>query len=371
MFKEKIVNITGSKAVYGSSAELFKKIVVVSLGETNISKGTSKSINSQTYASIAATGTTKKTLDTYFQYAPDEYIEVLDLGATGSGEDTLPKQIAKVGTLIENGDINPYYVVVPSTFLSDSAYATLLSAYNDINKMVYFICSVAMTEDLSTATNVKRVQEMKSSILILEQLVDENLTAVGVYIGTYISKFIINAANKLKSFTYVFINQQIKSIDKTKTDLLKKYNIAYFNNLIGKPSFMNVKTSDGEEVDSSIAYDNMSIRISDALTNTLVNANNVKDSSLEFVNNSVLLLKSVIENELLICKDLKLVNEFGSSYDRVIKQINGLDTIAYVDMATYKNQSYDLYLKNEYNGFSTVIRLGSFILVVGLSVDIV
>lgn len=370
MYKEKIVNITASKAIYGTSAELFKKIVVISLGETNVGKGTSKEINVSQLQSITASGTTKKTLDTYFQYAPDEVITILELGTTSTGEDTLPKQIAKVGTLIDNGDISGYYFVCPPTFLSDAAFATLVSKYNDVNQMVYFVSPVSMSEDLSTATNVKRLSSMKSCICILEQLLDENQTAVGAFVGTYMSKFIISTSNKLKSFTYVFINQQVKSIDKTKVELLKKYNIVYFGNIIGKPSFINVKCMDGDNVETYIAYDNMSIRLSDAITNVLVNANNLNDSALLFDNNSILMLKSVIENELNSCKDLKLVIEYGSKYSPVTKEILNQNSIGYVDAVTYKTQSYDKYQQSTYDAFSVNIRLAKYILIVGLSINL-
>lgn len=367
----KIVNLKASKSIFGSNAELLKKITVVSLGESNITKGTCEALNISTAQNKALTGFTKKVVDTFFKYADNEYIQVLELGATGATPDTLPEQITRIGTLLDNNSFSSYMVIVPEGMWKDTSFATLVSKYNDVNKMVYFVGVVPFSYNTSTAAEVKRLANMKSVIMIFDQLKDSTNTSVaGVFAGTYINKFMISLTNTMKSFDYIFINDNIKTIDKTKSDELITNNIVFFADIIGKPGFYNVKCSDGEKFDYYISFDNINIRIVDALQNVLVNSNNELNGALRFDNNSILLLKSVIETELSVGKTLKLITEFGSGYNKASKSITGIGEIAYLPLQEYIESEEAAYNEGEYNSFNMTVRISRWILKVALACNL-
>ena len=94
----------------------------------------------------------------------------------------------------------------------------------------------------------------------------------------------------------------------------------------------------------------------------IVNSANKFNSAIEYNNNGILTLKSVIESELLNCKGLKLITEFGQGYDTAEKAITGINSIAYIPFAQYIKANQADYDKNEYNGFSVEMRIMKFIL---------
>lgn len=356
----KIVNLIASKSVYADSSELLKKVCVVSLGDTNITKGQLKSINISTLKDIAAENTVKDILDSYFKYATEDYITVVELGAVAEGQDTIAKKVTALKQLLLDNTLSAYLILVDKQFIDEESFVTLVSDYNDINKMGYFVMGVEYDEDLTTNSSIPKFVNMKSALFVYEML--EGANAMGTLAGIYVTRFKVAANNTMKPFAYQFINNNIKLITKTTADLLDKNNIIYFSSIVGKPSFYEVKTQDGTAFSYYIAYDNISIILVDQISSLLVNSANKFNSAIEYNNNGILTIKSVIESGLNTCKSFKLLTEFGQSYDEAERAITGLNSIAYIPFAEYIKSNEKDYQKNEYNGFSVNIRIMKFIL---------
>lgn len=359
-FNRKIVNLTASKSVFANSSELLRKICIVSLGDTNINKGEFKTVNISTVKDIAATNKTKSMLDSFFKYAAEDYITVLELGAVGTGQDTIAKKVEALKQLLIDENLKCYMYLVDKQFIPEATFQTLVSDYNDVNKMVYFVMGIDYGKDIASDLNIPKYANFKSALFIYEML--DGANAMGTFAGVYMNRFKISANNTMKPFAYQFINDNLKSITKTLADTMDQKNIIYFSSIIGKPSFYEVKCRDGEAFSYYIAYDNISIILVDQITSTLVNSANKFNSAIEYNNNGILTLKSVIESALTTCKGLKLLTEFGESYDEAEKAIKGLNSIAYIPFAEYIKSNQSDYDKNEYNGFSVEIRVAKFIL---------
>lgn len=369
MFTKKIVNLIAAKSVTGSNLGLLEKIVVVSLGESSLSKDEKKTIKKSEQPSISATGDLKTILDAYFSMTEDE-ITILEMSAVATTPETMAEKIVRLKGILDSESLTGYIVILPKEFLAEPTITDILTPYNDVNKHTYFVMPVKYGVDLTSNTNVKRVEGNKSCILVYEQLSSASYSAMGIFAATYSKTFKISLTNKMRAFEYIFINQQVKDITKTTADLLDKNRIVYFGNIIGKPGFLNVKCQDGEEFAYYIAYDNMSIRVTDRVTNALVNANNKFNSSITYDDIGITTLKSVIEDELSNCLDLKLLTEFGASYDEADQAIGNLNEISAIPFQTYIASKPEDYKNSAYNGFSFEARISKFILTVNINANL-
>lgn len=359
-FNRKIVNLTASKSVYADSSEILRKVCIVSLGDTNIAKGQFKTINISTSKDIVPTKKTKEILDAYFKYATEDYITILELGTVSTGADTIANKVTEFKQLLIDENLKCYMYLMDSQFMAEDSFVTLVSDYNDVNKMAYFVMSIDYGTDIGSDVNIPKFSNFKSALLVYEML--DGANAMGSLAGIYMNRFKISANNTMKPFAYQFINNNLKSITKTTADLLDEKNIIYFSSIIGKPSFYEVKCQDGTAFSYYIAYDNISIILIDQITSALVNSANKFNSAIEYNNNGILTLKSVIESALSKCQGYKLLTEFGESYDEAEKAIIGLNSIAYIPFVEYLKSNQQDYEKNEYNGFSVEIRVAKFIL---------
>lgn len=369
MFTKKIVNLVAAKSVTGSNLGLLQKVVLVSLGETSLSKDEQKTIKKSELASLSASGDAKMVLDAYFSMT-ENAITVLEMSAVAGTPETMAEKIVRLNKMLEDESLSGYIVILPKEFLAEATITTVLTPYNDVNKHTYFVMPVKYGVDLTSNTNVKRVAGMKSCILIYEQLASASYSAMGLFAATYVNTFNISLTNTMRAFEYIFINQQVKDITKTTADLLDKNLIVYFGNIIGKPGYLNVKCQDGEEFAYYIAYDNMSIRVTDRVTNALVNANNKFNSSITYDDIGIKTLQSVIEDEMTNCVDLKLVTQFGASYDDAEQAITDLNEIASIPFQTYISSQPADYQIGAYNGFSFNARISKFILTVNINANL-
>lgn len=369
MFTKKIVNLVASKSVNGSNLGLLQKIVLISLGDTNINKDEQKTIKKSELSYISATGDTKLVLDAYFSITDNE-ITILEMSSIATTPETTSEKISRLLEMLNNESVSGYIFILPKEFFADPSITNILTPYNDVNKHTYFVMPVKYGVDLTSNTNIQRVKGMKSCILVYEQLSTTSYSAMGIFAATYINTFNISNTNTMRAFDYIFINSTIKDITKTTADLLSSNLVVYFANIIGKAGFINVKCQDGEDFSYYIAYDNISIRITDKLSNTLVNANNKFNSSITYDPIGITTLKAVIENELTTCKDLKLLTEFGASYDEAEQAITDLNEISYIDFQTYISSNPDDYASNAYNGYSFNVRISKFILTVNINTNI-
>lgn len=369
MYTKKIVNLTAAKSVSGSNLGLLQKIVVISLGESNISKDTAKTITKADLQTISATGALKSVLESYFSIV-DSDITVFEMTAIAIDPETAAKKLERLKGYLADGTLSAYYLCMPKEFYEEPTITDLLTEYNNINKMTYFVFPVAFGTDLNTNSTLDKYKDMKSAILVYEQLESTNQSACGLFLGTYINNFNISLSNTMRSFEYIFINQNIKTITKTTADQLEKRAIVYFGNIIGKPGFLNIKTQDNESVDYYIAYDNMAIRVTDRLTNRLVNANNKFNSAVVYDDNGIKSLKLVIEDELDNCMNLKLISEYGAAYNESEQSIEQFNEIAYIPFQKYIASSPEDYKNNAYNGFTFECRVSRFILTVNINCNI-
>lgn len=370
MYTKKIVNLTASKAMISSNLGLLQRVVVVSLGETNIDKDTFKTISKAELSSISATGETKKVLEAFFSVTDKHSVTVLDMAAVSIDPETMAKKIERLKALIADESVSGYLYVLPKEFLAEPTISDFVTEYNDVNKMSYFVMPVAYGTDLTSNADVERVKNMKSVILVYEQLDSSNLNATGIFAGSYVKTFNISLTNKMRAFDYLYINANIKDITKTTAGLLEKNSIVYFGNIIGKPGFLNVKCMDAEDFTYYIAYDNMSIRIVDRITNRLVNANNKFNSGITYDDNGIISLKANIEDELTNCTNLGLLSEFGASYNETDMAIEELNEISYIPVKEYIKTQPDDYKKNAYNGFSFECRISKFVLTVSINANL-
>lgn len=369
MFTKKIVNLVAAKSVTGSNLGLLQKVVLVSLGETSLSKDEQKTVTKADLASLSASGDAKLVLDAYFSMTENE-ITVLEMAAVSTTPETVSEKIVRLNEMLADESVSGYIVILPKEFFADPTVTTILTPFNDVNKHTYFVMPVKYGVDLTSNTNVQRVKGMKSCILIYEQLASASYSAMGLFAATYVNTFNISSTNTMRAFEYIFINQQVKDITKTTADLLDKNLIVYFGNIIGKPGYLNVKCQDGEEFAYYIAYDNMAIRVTDRLTNALVNANNKFNSAITYDDIGITTLKSVIEDELTNCLNLKLMTQFGASYDESEQAITDLNEISSIAFQAYISANPADYQNNAYNGFSFNARISKFILTVNINTNL-
>lgn len=369
MFTKKIVNLFAAKSVTGSNLGLLQKIVVVSLGESSLSKDEQKTIKKSELASISANGVLKTILDAYFSITEND-ITILEMSAVTTTPETIPEKVIRLNKMLSDESITGYLIILPKEFLEEPSITTVLTPFNDVNKHTYFVMPVKYGVDLTSNTNVQRVKGNKSCILVYEQLQSTSYSAMGLFAGTYANTFNISSSNTMRAFEYIFINQQVKNITKTTADLLDKNMIVYFGNIIGKPGYLNVRCQDGEEFSYYIAYDNISIRVTDRVTNALVNANNKFNSAITYDDIGITTLKSVIEDELVNCVNLKLLNEFGASYDEVEQAIIEKNEISAISFQQYISAQPEDYKVGAYNGFSFEARVSKFILTVNINANI-
>lgn len=373
MINKKIVNLIASKAVFKSNLGLLTKVMVVSTGGSNIAKDTVKEINKSTYAGISASGETKKILDTFFVAAPNESISVLELTAVSTGDETIQKKVERFKAMLDNETLDAYMFIMPSNFFPVTEMSNLVKEYNDINKMKYFVLPFTVGTDISTDVNLPKYANTKSTVVIYDMLKDTEKSVLGVFAAVYLNNFKISASNTMRGFDYIFSKGlDIKDLNKKVISQLDQKNLVYLVNIIGQPSFVNVKTQDGEYFTNSIAYDNLSILVVDRLTNTLVTANNTVNGAIEYDDSGIILLKSVIENELINCKNLKLIEKFGASYNSTTNKIEDQDEIAYIPFNDYVSTASGMTdLRNgAYNGFSFECSIQKFILTINISTNI-
>lgn len=369
MYTKKIVSLNAAKSVTGSNLGLLQKIAVVSLGESSLSKDEQKTISKSDLASISATGDLKTILDAYFS-ATESSITVLEMSAVSTTPETIAEKVVRLVDMLNDESFSGYMIILPKEFFAEPTVVNILTPFNDVNKHTYFVMPVKYGVDLTSNINIQRVKGMKSCILIYEQLSNASYSAMGLFAATYANTFNISSTNTMRAFEYIFINSNIKDITKTTADLLDKNLVVYFGNIIGKPGYLNVKCQDGEEFAYYIAYDNMSIRIVDRLTNTLVNANNKFNSAITYDDIGITTLKSVIENELTNCLDLKLITQFGASYDESEQAIQDLNEISSIPFQAYISANPADYQIGAYNGFTFEARISKFILTVSINANL-
>lgn len=370
---EKIVSITASKSSQISSLGLLGKVCIVSLGESSLSQNTMKEVFVGSYSKdLTPTGELKKSLNSFFGLAKEYSINVLELGSVDSGSNTIEAKVTQLKSMLESGDLSNYIYLMPKEFLASAGMVSLASNYNTINDSVYFALPIAKDTDLEGDLNIPKFNNLKSVLLLFNQLTDtENNNILGTFGASYLVNFSkISSSNTMRSFDYLYINLATDSINAVKAKTLKDKNIVYFMPLTGKPSFMNVKTQDGENFISSIAYDNMKLRLNDRLVNTLVGNANKFNSSIPFDDNGIKLLKSVIESEFESIKNLKIILEFGAGYDDTEKAITNKGEISYVPFAEFIVDNPSDYQNDLYSGFLANVRLAKFILFLDLKINI-
>lgn len=370
---EKIVSITASKSSQISSLGLLGKVCIVSLGESSLSQNTMKEVFVGSYSKdLTPTGELKKSLNSFFGLAKEYSINVLELGSVDSGSNTIEAKVTQLKSMLESGDLSNYIYLMPKEFLASAGMVSLASNYNTINDSVYFALPIAKDTDLEGDLNIPKFNNLKSVLLLFNQLTDtENNNILGTFGASYLVNFSkISSTNTMRSFDYLYINLATDSINAVKAKTLKDKNIVYFMPLTGKPSFMNVKTQDGENFISSIAYDNMKLRLNDRLVNTLVGNANKFNSSIPFDDNGIKLLKSVIESEFESIKNLKIILEFGAGYDDTEKAITNKGEISYVPFAEFIVDNPSDYQNDLYSGFLANVRLAKFILFLDLKINI-
>lgn len=370
---EKIVSITASKSSQISSLGLLGKVCIVSLGESSLSQNTMKEVFVSSYSKdLTPTGELKKSLNSFFGLAKEYSINVLELGSVDSGSNTIEAKVTQLKSMLESGDLSNYIYLMPKEFLASAGMVSLASNYNTINDSVYFALPIAKDTDLEGDLNIPKFNNLKSVLLLFNQLTDtENNNILGTFGASYLVNFSkISSTNTMRSFDYLYINLATDSINAVKAKTLKDKNIVYFMPLTGKPSFMNVKTQDGENFISSIAYDNMKLRLNDRLVNTLVGNANKFNSSIPFDDNGIKLLKSVIESEFESIKNLKIILEFGAGYDDTEKAITNKGEISYVPFAEFIVDNPSDYQNDLYSGFLANVRLAKFILFLDLKINI-
>lgn len=369
MFTKKIVNLVAAKSVTGSNLGLLQKVVLVSLGGTSLSKDEQKTIKKSELASLSASGDTKLVLDAYFS-ATENAITVLEMSAVATTPETISEKVTRLNKMLQDESLTGYIIILPKELFKEPTITNVLTPFNDVNKHTYFVMPVEYGVDLTSNTNVQRVKGMKSCILVYEQLQSSSYSAMGLFAATYTNTFNISLTNTMRAFEYIFINQQVKDITKTTSDLLDKNLVVYFGNIIGKPGYLNVKCQDGEEFAYYIAYDNMSIRVTDRVTNALVNANNKFNSAITYDDIGITTLKSIIEDEMINCVNLKLVTEFGASYSEADQAIGDLNEISAIPFQTYIASQPEDYKNSAYNGFSFEARISKFILTVNINANL-
>lgn len=370
MFTKKIVNLVASKSVVGSNLQLLQKVVLVSLGGTNLGKDEQKTVTKSDVAGISASGDAKLVLDAYFS-STEKPITILEMAAVSTTPETVPEKITRlVKMLTEEETLSGYLIIMPKEFFSEVTITNVLTPFNDVNKHTYFVFPLAYGSNVASDANLQRVKGMKSCIVVYEQLQSASYSALGLFAATYLNAFEISLTNTMRAFEYIFINQQIKDVTKSTSDLLDKNLVTYFANIIGKPGYLNVKCQDGEEFAYYIAYDNMSIRVTDSVTNTLVNANNKFNSAITYDDIGITTLKAVIENELTNCLDLKLITEFGGSYDQGEQKITDINEISSIPFQKYIASNPNDYKIGAYNGFSFECRISKFILTININANL-
>lgn len=373
-YVEKIVSITASKTSQISSLDLLGKICLISIGETSIAQNTLKEVFISNYEKdLTPTGEIKKVLSSFFSMAKEYSISVLELGSVDNTENNIDSKITKLKSLLEQGEIQNYIYLMPKQFLSSDSMVSLASGYNSINESVYFVFPISKDTDIESDSTIPKYNNLKSVLLVFNQLTDtENNNVLGIFGASYLMNFSkINSSNNMRSFDYLYINTNTDLLNAVLTKQLKDKNIIYFMPLTGKPSFMNVKTQDGESFTSSIAYDNMKLRLSDRIVNTLVGNANKFNSCIPYNDNGIKILKSVIEEELESIQNLKIILEFGAVYNDSEKAIENKNEISFTPFSKYIKDNPDDYKNNSYNGFLVNIRLAKFILFLDLKVNIV
>lgn len=352
-----IINLT--KLQTPAKAEFLRRFCIVSAGDSTLSKGEYKVIDSSNIATyVTADNATKKWLNSFFSTAIGKTCVLFECGSDGNQQTNLQ--------LLENfidGNTYPCYKYsLPDAMYKHAYLATILAKYSDVNKNTYF-SAVLGDEDPTGATEYTNWKQKKAFMAFYPSLLDGNQNIDGLITGIMASSaYDLSTSVPLSSLTYKGVSVSSKIIDTTRINKILEAPAVFTSQQGNNNIVINSRMADNEFWSYYYAVDTLKSMLENNIATLFYNASNTTGGAIQYNDNGIQTIKQNIIGTLETAISMGLVNQFARSYDLGTSTPVGLGDITAIDFATYIKDNPDNYQNGIYGGFSSYIQIQKFII---------
>lgn len=365
-----IVNVTVQ--VNPPEADLIRKYMVVSAGDTNIDSGSYEVVDRSSYEDIFTSTTNNPTynwLVAFFTNAPNAEAYVLETGTIVGNDATA--NIAILSAFISAGTEPCYKYSCPQGFYGEGAFTTLLGLYTGVTAQTYFSLEITNGVDPSQDPNFTALAGMKSFFPcygsgVSGESIDGAIT--GVMASTL---YDLSASNPNTMLNYSrVLGVTAPTLSSTLATTLNGLGINYAGIITGITTIFNGRYADLVTWDYWYGWDWFQINTINTLTATIVNGANNPSASVRYDQNGIDTIKSVLNGVAKKGQSYGVVTDFGADYDFINDEITDLGSFYAIPFYTYIASEPTKYAQGKYDGLSGYLLIGRFIRQVVFNVTI-
>lgn len=355
-----IINVSAS--ITPQADTRLRTFCVVSCGDTSLEAGKSVVVNATNYsASVTASTHTLNALKSFFSQAPKQSCVVIEVKGTQS-----PAVSAQVDTLkayIKAGLKVGYGYHIPPTITADASCQGLFAEYAGLDKSTYFFVDLEAKTPATSTFWTTYVNKAKSVFGAYPNIATPDYIPSAVAMGICASgSYDISSANKLSNLNDKIVNGlQSTELDSGFSQDVTDASASFFFNEGSTCLLGGGRMADGELWTTRYAWDLTISKVEASLRKCLFDSSNVPNTAIYFNNQGIATLAQRIINTLESCKNLGLVEAFGSGKDLTTDTITGLGTISAVSAQQWKADNPAEFAKGIYGGFTVYIQVQGFI----------
>ena len=363
------VELNVSVQVNPAPADLIRKIMKVSSGDTNIGNGHYAAVTSSSWTTIftgdKSTTETYLWLQAFFAQAPDKTAYVLEATA-----------VDDLADFIENGTAPMYQYFCPAAWYESGPYytgefITLVKSKTAVTDPTYF--AIEITHGVSPAEDQNFLAYAKAKSLFPiygNAVADESVP--GAIAGVMASSiYDLSQANPATMMNYKRLNGITPEVlDASLRADLNNNGCNYAADFSGNTVLFNGRYADLNTWDYWYNWDWLQINLLNTVSAAMVNGSNVPAAAIRFNQNGIDALKSICNGVCTLGMTDGTVTGFGGGYNITTGLITNPNTFSAVPFAAYIAANPSDYEAGIYRGLSAYVQIGRFIRQVILNVVI-
>ena len=363
------VELNVSVQVNPAPADLIRKIMKVSSGNTNLTNGHYAAVTASDYTTIftspTATNETLLWLKAFFDQAPDKTAYVLE--ATAQHD---------LDTFITAGTAPMYTYFVPAAWYESGPYYTgdfvsLVKSKTAVPAATYF--AVEVTHGVSPAEDQNFLAYAKSKSLFPiygNAVADESVP--GAIAGVMASGlYDLSQANPATMLNYKRLNGITpETLDASLRNDLNNNGCNYASDFSGNTVLFNGRYADLNAWDYWYNFDWLQINLLNSVSAAIVNGSNVPAAAIRYNQNGIDALKSVCNGVCSLGMTDGTVTNFGAGYNSQTGLITNTGTFNAIEFNSYIAANPADYEAGIYKGLSAYIQIGRYIRQVVLNVTV-
>lgn len=272
----------------------------------------------------------------------------------------------------ENEKTRAYKYSVPRQMMANDGFLSLVEMYSKIDSSVYFSGETIRNVDPNTDPVFVKLKSRKGFLGVYNNCTDSNNILDGGISGIMASNsYDISTNNQMSPLCFKYISFDFNKTTNTFNEILTDCPVTWIGYQAGQKVLFGSRYCDGETWDYWYSWDNVRESVKTNVETFIINAiNTLGKNPLQYNKDGIKNISLNLELSLQECVTLGYINQFGESLDIVTNTIKNVGKVAFIDFDTYIKSNPDDYAKGIYNGYSTFVQIGRFILQVSFNVNL-